>query len=266
VQLTHWRTVRLLLSYLGLFLNIPFAIAGIPQFKDITDWMRGVKESTLVREYAFFPTGKIYIQNGRGDIKIKGWSLPKIALQAVIRSSVPTQWLLDLEYYENELHINTTLAPSTIISVDLQLMVPHASSLTIQAQEGNIALKKLESPMHIVAHSGAISIKNSSESIKAYASEEVYVQFDIVPVHCVCELSSANDAIRLSLPQSSHANIQATTTTNAIYCDHFITLSPRTLRLNKHTWKEMQRNIHALIGNGGATIKLSAYKGVHITY
>jgi len=109
-------------------------------------------------------------------------------------------------------------------------------------------------------------VKNGMESIKAHASGPVFVQLDALQLHSTHDLLSTADGVTLSIPQSSHAQIQATTITQAIYCDHFITLTPRTMRLNKNTWQEMQRNIHALLGNGGALLKLSAYKGVHITY
>lgn len=264
VQHTHWRTVRLFLSYLGFLITT--TSSGLPQLKDLTDWVRGVKESTIVREYSFIKTGKIEIDHGRGDIKIKGWSLPKVALQMVMRFSAPTTWLPTIEYHETKLHIDTTNAPSAIVGIDVQLMVPHACCLDIKAHEGNVAVKKIESPLHIVSHTGAITIKNSSASVKAYASDDLYAQFDLLPMCAHCEFSSANGALTISLPQSVHAQIQATTIGGEIYCDHFVTLSQRTTRLNKHTWQEMQRNIHALIGNGGTMVKLSAYKGIRITY
>jgi len=235
-------------------------------FKGITDWVRGVKEVTVVREYTFASTGKIHIHNSRGAIRVKGWSLPKIAMQAVIRTTTPTQWLFEVRAHENELWVNTLDAPALVLSVDFQFMVPHTSSLMINLKEGDVSLKKIASTIQVIAQNGNISIKNGMESIKAHASGPVFVQLDALQLHSTHDLLSTADGVTLSIPQSSHAQIQATTITQAIYCDHFITLTPRTMRLNKNTWQEMQRNIHALLGNGGALLKLSAYKGVHITY
>jgi hypothetical protein len=249
--------------------TIIFFIAALTQpvygisFKKVSSWITGAKETTFFQEHPIEDKSTVTVENYTGTIVIKSWSLPKVAIEAI--KSAPEKDLdtLDIKTisFPNHLSIKTT---NKIKSgyVNYQLIVPVHTNLIVKTEYGSIKIKNVEGTIQATTDNGSIDIQGAAQSIQACASGSIASSFSRLPLQSCVSLKSLKNAVNITLPTNSHATIKAFTTYNAIISQHFLTLKPITVTLNKQTWDTLKRQITGTIGNGGASIDISAHNGI----
>lgn len=240
--------------------------------KSITAWVTGNTKERFLREGNFDYDGTVLVHNISGSITIKTWNLPKIAIEATKKAAEKDMKniLIDMQLTTHKASINATLAPSALkntkYTVDYRLIIPQHANIILTTQSGSIKIKNVGGATKAITHHGSIEIKGAINSIDAAATNAVSVKYNSLPLNSFVNLASSKGFITLSLPRHCNATLNAKTEFNIITSEHFITLNPITLLLNKQTWNNLQRHVSGIIGNGGTPLSLTAYNGVTITY
>lgn len=183
-------------------------------------------------------------------------------------------------------------------AVDYELIVPRTATLSVQTNKGSISISRIQAPIQATTQNGNISINNTSGPIIAstqqgsitienhsgtiratsdngnitinQADRTVFAQTNNgtictsckkVPALDTISLSTNSGNIELALPRRVNADLQAHTEKGKLISDHYITVKPQTVKLNKHTWARLKKEVNGTLGTGEAIIKLSAGKG-----
>ncbi len=232
-------------------------------FKKITEWFSGTKEQTFFQEFPIGDNATVILENSNGNIHIKSWSLPKVAIEA-IKGGLPKELshiTIETISINNQLSIRTVQQTKNNY-VNYKLMVPKNLNLIIKTENGNIKIKKSTGIIQATASNGSIDIQEASNSIYALASGAITAGFSALPLQSAISLKSLKSSVALNLPNNAHATVKAHTTFNSIISHHFITLKPITSTFNKQTWEHFKRQLNGNIGNGGASITIAAYNGI----
>lgn len=232
-------------------------------FKKITAWFSGTKEETFFQEFPIAYNATVLLENSNGNINVKSWSLPKIAIEA-IKSGPPKELSkisIETIPLNNQLSIRTVLQSKNNY-VHYKLIVPTQLNLILKTENGSIKIKKSSGIIQATTSNGSIDIQEASNSIYALASGPITVGFSSIPLQSTISLKSLKSTVALNLPNNTHATVKAQTMFNTIISHHFITLKPITTTFNKQTWEHFKRQLQGTIGNGGAAISIAAYNGI----
>ena len=234
--------------------------------KGISAWITGIKEEPVVKESFFDFGGTIILENNQGNVVIKTWSLPKIALEAIKKA--PEKDLatitIDVALRNDKEATITSSSKSTKSSIDYHLMVPFNTNVIIK-NKGHIKIKNVEGNITATSAESYLIIRGAVKNVSARAYSDVSISFLSLPLDTTINATSTKSSVTVALPKNIHANVYAKTVHHSIHSDHYLTLNPITILLNKQTWNRLQREIAGIIGNGGAHIFINAYNGITLT-
>jgi len=137
-----------------------------------------------------------------------------------------------------------------------------SGSIDAQTKKGSIYVAQAQGNIKAETQKGNITLENSNKNIDAKTqSGTIKVACKEIPSTSCIKLATISGNIHLDIPKNTNADIQARTEKGSLLSDHFITLKPQTVRLNKDAWKRFKREVDGTIGSGEALIKLSANSG-----
>lgn len=231
--------------------------------KDVSSWVFGYKQETLHKEIPCTQQDTLVIKNITGSLSIKGWSLPKITLQAHKSSREK-----DLDHItinsiveQQTITIKTEFADKKIKGdIDFYIMVPHSMNLKLTTDNGTIKTKGIQGIIEAKTAAGEIIIQDAENNLflKNNYGPIMVTMKKITPwLNIILE---ASGFIGLGLPKNTDADIDAKAA-NTITSDHYLTLKPRTIKLNNHAWTSLKKEVHGTIGKGGATISIRSTHG-----
>lgn len=184
------------------------------------------------------------------------------------------------------------------VDVIIEVIVPEQTEVNIVQKKGPIIIRNLKGPAKtrteqghieiagvkgaIVASTdyGSIKINNGPEDIRAHTlngnitidqvTKNIVARAKKGTISTTCKntesletvsLSTKSGNIVLTLPEKVSAELLAKTRKGKITSEHLITIKPQTTQLNKKTWSRMRKEVDGTLGNGDATIKLTAGSG-----
>jgi len=182
--------------------------------------------------------------------------------------------------------------------VDYELLVPETTKLFVKNDQGSVTVKKINAPIKVVTQKGdiiifeaqktvvastnrgTININKSSGSVQANAvrgniqingsTHNVVAKTERGTILATCQnlpsldtisLTTQSGNIALELPVKIDADLQARTARGKLTCEHYITVKPQAIQLNKQTWARLKKEVNGTLGSGEATIRLSAGSG-----
>lgn len=183
-------------------------------------------------------------------------------------------------------------------TVQYELIVPSTAKLHVMTDKGSISVDKTSASIKattregninindargtIVASSqyGTITVKNATGNIRATTAKgniivagstrnviaktkkgTICTTCKTVPALDTISLSTGSGNIMLAIPKKTNAEVQARTARGRLTCEHYITMKPQTVQLNKKTWARLKKGVDGTLGTGEATIKLTAGSG-----
>lgn len=134
--------------------------------------------------------------------------------------------------------------------------------LVAKTDRGNIMVNKAQGNIHAVTQNGNITIDESTKSIIATTQKGGITTTckNVQPLDTIL-LSTQSGNIKLGLPAVTNAELQARTGRGKLLSEHYITIKPQTVKLDRHMWARFKREVNGTLGSGEATIKLSATYG-----
>ncbi|MFC1842357.1 DUF4097 domain-containing protein [Candidatus Dependentiae bacterium] len=138
-------------------------------------------------------------------------------------------------------------------------------NIAASVTNGNIKISQSTGNIHTKTQYGNITIQDSIQSICA-ETESGFIKSSCkkIPSTGSVHLATNTGNILLELPKSRdkiNSDIKATTQRGKLTSEHFITLKPQTVTLDKHSWARFRREANGTIGSGDSTIKLCSNFG-----
>lgn len=121
--------------------------------------------------------------------------------------------------------------------------------------KGSITIINAHGPIEAHAHKGKIIGQNIIDSFSAYSiNGSVAVTYKKVPpINSSIDLTTISGNITLAVPTETNAIIHGNTMHGTLICDHEVTLTPYTTKLNKMAWTQFTRGVDGTLGAGGNT-------------
>ena len=138
--------------------------------------------------------------------------------------------------------------------------------LIAKTDRGNITVNKIQGNIRAITQNGNIIINESTKSIIAKTKKGAITTIckNVRSLDTIL-LSTQSGNIKLGLPAATNADLQARTSRGKLLSEHYITIKPQTVKLDRHMWARCKREVNGTLGSGEATIKLSATSGnIHI--
>ncbi len=135
-------------------------------------------------------------------------------------------------------------------------------NIVAATNRGSITINKATGNIRATTVSGNITIDKASRNVVAKTkSGAIYTTCSDIPALDTVALSTQSGNITLTLPKKVNAELQAKTTRGKVTSEHYITVKPHTVQLNKQTWARLKKEVDGTLGTGEATIKLQAKSG-----
>lgn len=212
------------------------------------------------------PHDALIVKNGtNGSTTISAW--PRSSLLIEVEKRGPQEDLRSTTVNTKRGDHTITLETETKegkkpVKAALSLVVPEHAAVTIEQEGGNVTIKDVLGPINIQTHNGSIEVKNASDSVtaKAHNGSITVEQAKLTARNTI--FLDAEKNITLLLPGRTNANLLAKAPNGRIYSEHYVTLRPVTIKINKETVSALLRDVDGTLGSGGASIVLESLHGI----
>ncbi len=229
-----------------------------------TDWHNNCVALTATIHKAKEDESQIQIINDTTD---KEFVLRTIADNATCKSTVdyvlivPSNIKLQLSTGKGNITVNDahgiTMATTDSGTINFNNMRNKARATTLSS--GSICCRECSGAVYATTTRGHIRISDVQNTVVA--------KTDLGKINVTCkelrdksqlDLSSSWGNIAISLPENCDADIKAHTERGTCICEHYITLRPRTTKLNDRAWTQFKRSVDGTIGNGTVPVQISS--------
>lgn len=266
-----------IMNYLSYMLLVSFCCTTISLFpwsfsesisnasSKVTTWFSKQETQSSTKEYDIPDQVPIILTNHAGTITVTTWNKKAMMVEAIKKGTedqIKTS-TFSVHIQDNAITINTSsLVPDQKPAmIDFNLIIPKSSPLTIRLETGSLHFHEGVNMLDVQTNNGSIIIENATKSVIAHAPRgSIIIEQQILSSNGSF-LLEAHDNITFILPKQSNINLSAKTISGKIYSNLFITLDQITTKLDKESYKRMQREVIGTIGNGGIPVTLESISG-----
>ena len=218
----------------------------------------GTPHAEFRQLYALGPNGRVQVQNLYGDVSITAWDRDEVLVEAIKRAGDPrrlddAQVVVEPSTGALSIHTQYTGADAEHpASVEYRIMVPRNATLDqVKLVNGGLSISGLAGAVKASSVNGSITADSlEGEADLSTVNGHLTAGFNRVSPAKPISLSSVNGPIRLSIPPSSHASLNARNLSGGIASDF-----GRVLR------GDSGHELHAMVNHGGARIQLHNVNG-----
>jgi hypothetical protein len=234
----------------------------------VFNWFSPKYSSVISKEFVITGTASLSLHNTTGDIAVTCWKHQKIMFTATTHAKTKqivdqTRTNLIFDTKTNALTIDNQQPPVGASTTTYELVVPYQTDLyaTIE-KHGDIRIHESAGSLHLSTQKGRIVITLPTGPVEAHSDEgAIKVTVETFSDTSSLLLQVGYGKIKLKVPHDLQAILEAHTDTGTIFSEIPITLTPRTMLLNKNSWQECERHIQGTMGDGGSPITLNVSKG-----
>lgn len=219
------------------------------------------------QEFLCDPQALITLTNQRGEIKVTTWGQPKVVVQSTKQASSESllpeiTQVIENKPEEHTLSVATNFPAEGTTSVDYSLVVPRESNLTIVAGQGSIKIKEPAGVIRATTEQGDVKITDPVGNTSIITDEgSVTIHLKEFPETASLFITVGSGNVTLKTLATLQAKLIVKTPEGSVLSELPITLDPRTMLLNKETWKEAARDVQGSINSGTAPITIAVQKG-----
>ena len=197
-----------------------------------------------------------------GGISLKGWDRADVLVRSQIRTTAPTD--AEARDLARQVFVQTAGAqiradgPSSerdrYWSVSYEVFVPIQSSASLQTVNGGITVNGVSGNLDFKAVNGGVTLKGVSGNVQGRTTNGG-VNIELAGDRWVgngMDVTTTNGGIALKVPQNFSAHLEAETQNGGVHSD---------LPLQPASNGRAERRVSAVIGAGGATLKLRTTNG-----
>lgn len=236
-------------------------------FSDVTSWLPtslvARQEEQSSEEYRLRPKSSIELSLQRGSVKLETWNKPFAVVNVVKHGRSPE------ELAATKLVVDTTPTKLVIRSeqphaqslIDVSLVVPADASVSLSiTEQGSITIVSAPRTLTLHAQYGDITATTYTDgSIKANTEQgSITITCEAFSPTSSLLCTAPQGNITLHIPPMAQARLEARSHKASVISQLPITFDSFTTKLEKNTWKQLQRQVKGTLGDGEAPITLSA--------
>jgi hypothetical protein len=219
-----------------------------------------------IREQTLAPSGGTIGIDGRqnGGISVKGWDQNQVLVRARVQTGAPNA--AEAEALAKQIRIETSGAKIFASGPDnrrdyhwdvsYEVFVPRRTDLSLETQNGGIAIAEVNGRIDFTALNGGVVLKRVGGAVHGSTTNGGLVielsgdRWDGESL----DVSTTNGGVIMSVPENYSANLQTGTVNGGINVDFPITVQG-----------QVTKQIALNLGSGGATVKaMTTNGGVHL--
>lgn len=234
---------------------------------DVTSWLPtslvARQEEQSSEEYRLRPRSSIEFSLLRGSIKLETWNKPFAVVNVVkhgrsVEELAATKLIVDPTPTKLIIRSEQPHAQSLI---DVSLVVPADASVSVSiTEQGSITI--ISAPRTLTLHT-----QHGDINVTTYTDGSIKANTEQGSINITCEAFSPTSSILCTAPQGTitlnvppmiQARLEARSQKASVISQLPITFDSFTTKLEKNTWKQLQRQVKGTLGEGDAPITLSA--------
>jgi len=218
----------------------------------------GIPHAEFRHSYLLGPNGRLIIENYYGDVSITAWDRDEVLVEAVKRSSDPRRLddaVIVVEPSLGMLSIRTQYAGSDAshpAQVEYRITVPRRTSLEqVKLVNGGLSISGVAGPIKASAVNGSIHADQlEGDAELSTINGQLTADFESIRSSKPISLSSVNGPIRISIPSTARANVDASNRSGGIESD-----------FGRVSHAAGGHKLHATVNRGGTEIRVSNVNG-----
>lgn len=235
-------------------------------FKNIVSYVAPKTQEEMLNYDQAFTThgGSLEVENINGSITVKTWGQEKVIIEAVKKGSEREIEELDIDarFSENFISLATRQPNKCKGSVDYTIIVPRKTNVSLKTLSGSISINQVTGSIAALTNKGSITINEAANAVRAKTTKgDIDVSMRHIKQATTIFLENQVGDIDLALPKKTNAQLSAKTAEGKISCDLYVTLKPRTTKINAQFWDTMKKEIDGTIGQPGSHITLHTIEG-----
>lgn len=216
--------------------------------------------------YPLPANGRVGLSNINGPVKIEGWDRNEVKVDAIkwanskerldeakiVVEQGSSSVSIRTEYPDHDLNFHDDDRDNPA-SVEYSVMVPRGSRVDrVELVNGSLTLQGLTGEVEASCVNGEITARGLvGRTHLSTVNSQVDAQFEKLNATSI-DLSSVNGSVRLTLPATAKAEVQANTVMGSIHNDFGF-------QVNNHRW--VGHDLHGELGGGGTQIHLKNVNG-----
>ena len=219
-----------------------------------------------IREQTLAPSGGAIAIDGRqnGGVSVKGWDQQQVLVRARVQTGAPTE--AEAADLARQIRIETSGAKIHASGperrkdyhwdVSYEVFVPRRTDLSLETQNGGIAIADVNGRIDFTALNGGVVLKRVGGAVRGSTTNGglvVELSGDRWDGESL-DVSTTNGGVIMSVPENYSANLQTGTVNGSVNTDFPVTVQGR-----------INKQIALNLGSGGATVKaMTTNGGVHL--
>lgn len=219
-----------------------------------------------IREQTLAPSGGTIAIDGRqnGGVSVKGWDQNQVLVRARVQTGAPTAE--EAKALSGQIRIETSGAKIFASgpdnrrdynwNVSYEVFVPRRADLSVETQNGGIAIADVNGRIDFTAMNGGVVLKRVGGAVRGATTNGGLVielsgdRWDGESL----DVSTTNGGVIMSVPENYSAHLQTGTVNGSVNVDFPVNVQGR-----------LTKQIAFDIGSGGATVKaMTTNGGVHL--
>lgn len=221
-----------------------------------------------VREQTLAPSGGTIAIDGKqnGGVSVKGWDQNQVLVRARVQTGAPTE--AEAADLARQIRIETSGAKIHASGperrkdyhwdVSYEVFVPRRADLSLETQNGGIAIADVNGRIDFTALNGGVVLKRVGGAVRGSTTNGGLVielsgdRWDGESL----DVSTTNGGVIMSVPENYSANLQTGTVNGSVNTDFPVTMQGEGRR---------NKQIALNLGSGGAMVKaMTTNGGVHL--
>ena len=215
-----------------------------------------------MREQTLAPSGGTIAIDGRqnGGVSVKGWDQHQVLVRAKVQTSAPTQdeavalgRQITIETSGAKIFANGPESRRDYHwSVSFEVFVPRRADLSLQTQNGGIAIAEVNGRIDFTALNGGVSLKRVGGDVRGSTTNgglAIELSGDRWDGESL-DVSTTNGGVMMSIPENYSANLQTGTVNGSVNVDFPVTVQGR-----------ISKQVALNLGSGGALVKAMTTNG-----
>jgi len=218
-----------------------------------------------IREQTLAPSGgTIAIDGGQnGGVSVKGWDQNQVLVRARVQTGAPTA--AEAQALGQQIKIETSGAKIFASgpenrrnynwSVSFEVFVPRRADLSVETQNGGVAIADVNGRIDFTALNGGVVLKRVGGAVRGSTTNGglvVELSGDRWDGESL-DVSTTNGGVIMSVPENYSAHLETGTTNGSVNVDFPVNVQGR-----------LTKQVALDLGSGGATIKaMTTNGGVH---
>ena len=233
---------------LSMLLTIPSIIK--PQFsvsKSVSSFFS--KDQIDISTKEFSNITDLHVFNDQGNITIDTWKQQTVMIEIIKSSKDLTNVTIETTNNDGILSLHTHILDDQIAAnVTFKIIIPETVIIKASTLDGNITIKQALQDIEAVCQNGNIEIHGGQKDITAKTDNgNICIERTMVPKDTTIQAFSLKGDITFKTPQSTQCCVYAKTLQGKTTSELFITLFPKTTKINSQTWADQKKEIEGYI-------------------